>query len=87
MDEVNSYYSNIFKGIIVTNGFIKENGKVTNDEVKEVEEKCNADSYKVDAHDISELENIFIKIAEKVKNKVKVKNRDKKNSKGFCCSQ
>ena len=87
LDEVNTYYPNIFKGIIVYNGFIKENGKVTEEELNEVKEKCSANSYAVDDKNITELENLSIKIAEKVSKKVKVKNRDKKKSQGCCCSQ
>ena len=68
MDEVNSYYPNIFKGIIVDNGFDKENGEVTDEEMEEVEEKCSADSYAVDDNNFTELEKLFIKIAEKVLN-------------------
>ena len=54
LDEVNTYYPNIFKGIIVYNGFIKGDGKVTDEEMKEVKEKCSADSYKVDMLMISQ---------------------------------
>ena len=54
MDEVNTYYPNIFKGIIVYNGFIKGDGKVTDEEMKEVKEKYSADSYKVDMLMISQ---------------------------------
>ena len=68
MDEVNTYYPTIFKGIIVDNGFDKENGEVTEEEMEEVEEKCSADSYAVDDNNFTELEKLFIKIAEKVLN-------------------
>ena len=68
LDEVNTYYPTIFKGIIVDNGFDKENGEVTDEEMEEVEEKCSADSYAVDDNNFTELEKLFIKIAEKVLN-------------------
>ena len=66
LNDVNNYYPNIFKGIIVDNGFDKENRDITDKEMEEVEEKCSADSYAVDDNNFTELEKLFIKIAEKV---------------------
>ena len=85
MDEVNSYYSNIIKAIIVNNGFDDYNGKVTEEETKEVVKKCNASLWKVASYNIEDLENLFIKIANSDQNEEEVDEPKKKDKNGCCC--
>ena len=84
LNDVNDYYKNVFKAVIVKNADYKENGQNIANEMEEFNKKCDTALYfKKNKNNFKGLYNLILEIAKKVP---KIDEDDKQEEKeGRCC--
>ena len=69
MNEVNDYYQNAFKALIVNNADYKENDQETENEMEKFSNNCDTTFNLTKDKDFQGLYNIFLTISEKAPKK------------------